>query len=223
MSLGLSFIQFDKTVLSTRECLYSRTRHYVPLCALLFLLALVSACGGGVEYSKGPDELLKPGKWTVKGIAIGDSLTDVKATLERPAEPTRKKNGLQQYTFRMGKKSEDGEIFISDDNLYVTVDADNVVTEVTGSPLLFNGKNILGWFDEESVLTTLGKGYVKKTYIAEHDFIAIGSIHTHTDVHYHDGENTQLIISFNKRSRATKNRTAVTIRQWLPDSEEKYY
>lgn len=132
-------------------------------------------CFSGSDVTRGPDERLGPGQWTVDGVAIGNTFEEVEALLG-PGRQQSFREGAPGYYF-------DGR------NTYVEFNADSVATRVSGQRLLRDGDVVLATGRPASaVVTALGQGYsIARFSPTTTGVFTTGSVPNGIEHYYYDG------------------------------------
>jgi len=152
------------------------------LIGCLALVLLCSGYGGGSEVTRGGDQRMATGNWSVDGIEIGSSYQDLESLLG-PSEQ-RTFNQTPAYAFSGG-------------TIIVTFDSAGQVQRVAGQRLLRNGQAVLTVGEaKQSIGSTLGRGYVIERYSTKAvGIFTAGSVPLWTENYYHDGANRFLVVT----------------------------
>ena len=127
--------------------------------------------------TRGPDEQLEPGRWTVDGVHIGGSLAEVEALLG-PGEQHGFAEAAPVYRF-------------ANNDTAVTFDSEGNVAAVSGKTLLRDGQVVLATGQgPDAVVSALGKGYTIERFSPKsYGIFTTGSVPNGVEHYYHDGAN----------------------------------
>lgn len=133
------------------------------------------ACSRGAEVTRGADERLGPGVWSVNGIAIGATRDEVEARLG-PGEQV----GYLEHApvYRFGQRA-----------VAVTFDREARVAGVSGDTLLRDGQPMLEVGQgADAIVPALGEGYVVEHFTPTTSGVfTTGSVPGSAEHGYHDG------------------------------------
>jgi hypothetical protein len=149
--------------------------------ALLLVLLVCLACVRGSEVTRGANERLASGRWSVNGIEIGMARAEVEAILG-PGEQV----GFSEHlpTFRYGARG-----------ISVRFDSDARVARVSGDTLARDGERVLrvGQGNDEIPLA-LGVGFVVERFTPTTSGIFVNGSVPGSIEHYYDDGHTRFQI-----------------------------